>query len=55
MSITPAPQNPADLQALEEKLDPEMRFRPLVSPAQTVVKALLIALSIFHFYTLCVR
>ena len=37
--------------ALEEKFDPEMRFRPLGKAAATLVGALLIALSIFHYYT----
>ncbi|NBO15697.1 MAG: TRAP transporter fused permease subunit, partial [Betaproteobacteria bacterium] len=50
MTTQTAP-NPVDLQALEEKLDPEMRFRALIPPASSVVKLLLIALSIFHFYT----
>ena len=39
------------LKELEQKFDPEMRFRPLVAPAATVVGALLIALSLFHYYT----
>ncbi len=39
------------LQALEQKFDPEMRFRPLTAAAATLVGALLIALSIFHYYT----
>ncbi|TFZ00406.1 TRAP transporter permease [Ramlibacter henchirensis] len=39
------------LQELEEKFDPEMRFRPTVPPASVIVKWLLIALSCFHFYT----
>ncbi|WP_088280259.1 TRAP transporter permease [Ideonella sp. A 288] len=39
------------LQALEQKFDPEMRFRPLVRPASTLVGALLILLSAFHYYT----
>lgn len=51
MTVPNDPQTQADLQALEEKLDPEMRFRPLVAPAALVVKLLLIALSLFHFYT----
>ncbi|MRD47372.1 TRAP transporter fused permease subunit [Caenimonas koreensis DSM 17982] len=41
----------AKLQELEEKFDPEMRFRPTVPPALQIVKWLLIALSCFHFYT----
>jgi TRAP transporter 4TM/12TM fusion protein len=39
------------LQELEEKFDPEMRFRPTVHPATWIVMALLIALSLFHYYT----
>src|SRR5215213_6636844 len=39
------------LQELEEKFDPEMRFRPTVPPATVIVMALLIALSCFHYYT----
>ena len=39
------------LQALEEKFDPEMRFRRTVPPATRVVTVLLIALSCFHYYT----
>ena len=39
------------LQELEEKFDPEMRFRPSLPPATTIIKWLLIALSCFHYYT----
>ena len=39
------------LQELEEKFDPEMRFRPTLPPATLIVKWLLIALSCFHYYT----
>ena len=39
------------LQELEQKFDPEMRFRPVVPPATVLVRWLLIALSLFHFYT----
>jgi TRAP transporter 4TM/12TM fusion protein len=39
------------LQELEEKFDPEMRFRPTVEPATAIVVALLITLSLFHYYT----
>jgi len=38
-------------QELEEKFDPEMRFRPLRSPATLIVTGLLIVLSCFHYYT----
>ncbi len=36
---------------LEEKFDPEMRFRPIRSSAALLVTSLLIILSCFHFYT----
>jgi TRAP transporter 4TM/12TM fusion protein len=36
---------------LEQKFDPEMRFRPTWPPASTVLTVLLIALSCFHYYT----
>ncbi|MBE7425241.1 MAG: TRAP transporter permease [Ideonella sp.] len=36
---------------LEQKFDPEMRFRPTWPPASTLLAALLIALSCFHYYT----
>ncbi len=36
---------------LEEKFDPEMRFRPIWHPAALIVTALLIVLSCFHYYT----
>lgn len=45
------PLDDKKLQELEEKFDPEMRFRPVVPPAVHIVKWLLIALSCFHFYT----
>ena len=48
---TAAALDEAQLKALEEKFDPEMRFRPLGKAAATLVGALLIALSIFHYYT----
>ncbi|MFT3818565.1 MAG: TRAP transporter permease [Rubrivivax sp.] len=41
----------AELDALEQKYDPEMRFRPLTAGAATLVGALLILLSVFHYYT----
>jgi TRAP transporter 4TM/12TM fusion protein len=39
------------LRDLEEKFDPEMRFRATVPPAAWIIAALLIALSCFHYYT----
>src|SRR6476661_5646299 len=37
--------------SLEEKFDPEMRFRPLRPGTAWLVAGLLFALSMFHFYT----
>ncbi len=50
---TPAISLPDErkLQELEEKFDPEMRFRPTVPPATQLVKWMLISLSCFHYYT----
>lgn len=39
------------LEDLERKFDPEMRFRPLGATAALVAGGLLIALSLFHYYT----
>ena len=36
---------------LEEKFDPEMRFRPIRNSAALIVTSLLIVLSCFHYYT----
>jgi TRAP transporter 4TM/12TM fusion protein len=41
----------ADLAKLEAELDPEMRFRPLLPAAGWIVAGLLMALSLFHYYT----
>ena len=41
----------ADLHKLEEQLDPEMQFRPLLPIAGWLVAGLLFALSAFHYYT----
>ena len=49
--MTPTTLDPKALQELEEKFDPEMRFRPLTETAATIVGGLLILLSIFHYYT----
>ena len=40
--------DPRALAQLEEKFDPEMRFRPTLPPATVIVKWLLIVLSCFH-------
>ncbi len=50
-SALPSVLDDKALQELEEKFDPDMRFRPYVPPASLVVKGLLIALSCFHYYT----
>ena len=41
----------AELQKLEEQLDPEMQFRSLLPTAAWIVAGLLFALSAFHYYT----
>ncbi|MES2784120.1 MAG: TRAP transporter permease [Pseudomonadota bacterium] len=51
MTETVATLDEKKLQELEEKFDPEMRFRPTVPPALQIIKWLLITLSCFHFYT----
>jgi TRAP transporter 4TM/12TM fusion protein len=51
MTATPTTLDDRKLQELEEKFDPEMRFRPTVPPATWLVMVLLIALSLFHYYT----
>src|SRR3954462_3674011 len=43
--------DPRALVQLEEKFDPEMRFRATLAPATVIVKWLLIILSCFHYYT----
>ena len=49
--MTTATPDVKELQALEEKFDPEMRFRPLGKLTATLVGGLLILLSAFHYYT----
>src|SRR3982751_2654702 len=52
MSSAPAATlDDIELRQLEEKFDPEMRFRPLARPASLVVAGLLLLLSLFHYYT----
>lgn len=41
----------ADLAKLEAEYDPEMQFRPLLPAAGWLVAGLLLALSLFHYYT----
>jgi TRAP transporter 4TM/12TM fusion protein len=49
--MTTALPDDKTLLELEEKFDPEMRFRPSVPPATQLIKWLLVALSCFHYYT----
>jgi TRAP transporter 4TM/12TM fusion protein len=44
-------KTPEEIEALEEKLDPEMRFRPLLWGAGVIVTSLLFILSCFHYFT----
>jgi TRAP transporter 4TM/12TM fusion protein len=48
---TPTLPDERQIEALERKYDPEMRFRPLPRGSATLVGALLIALSLFHYFT----
>lgn len=41
----------AKAQALTEKFDPEIRFRPLAPVGTALVSFLLVSLSVFHYYT----
>ena len=49
--MTTALPDDRQLAELEQKFDPEMRFRPLAQPATGLVAALLVLLSGFHYYT----
>ena len=49
--MTTALPDDKTLAQLEQKYDPEMRFRPLTAMAATVVGGLLLLLSVFHYYT----
>jgi TRAP transporter 4TM/12TM fusion protein len=49
--VTTAATDPVEAQRLEQELDPEVRFRPLLPAAAVIVAALLFALSCFHYYT----
>ncbi len=52
MAVTAQPAlDEAKLAELEQKFDPEMRFRPTVPPARHIIKWLLVILSCFHYYT----
>jgi len=48
---TPDPSALIENRSLEEKFDPEMRFRPLLPGTAWLVAGLLISLSLFHYYT----
>lgn len=41
----------AEMKALEEKYDPEVRFRPLMPGMEWIVGGVLFVLSCYHFYT----
>jgi TRAP transporter 4TM/12TM fusion protein len=43
--------NAKQLEELEQRFDPEMRFRPLGVSATALIAGLLITLSLFHYYT----
>ncbi|MEF2074000.1 TRAP transporter permease [Consotaella aegiceratis] len=43
--------DPAALKELEERFDPEVRFRPLGRVAAAIAATLLFCLSLFHYYT----
>ena len=49
--MTTALPDDKTLAELEQKFDPEMRFRPLAQPAVGIVAVLLVLLSAFHYYT----
>ena len=53
MTVRPdaTPKTAEELRKLEEELDPEVRFRPLLPPVAWLVGSLLIVLSTFHYYT----
>jgi TRAP-type uncharacterized transport system fused permease subunit len=40
-----------DIKALEERFDPEVRFRPLGPTVGWIAALLLFSLSVFHYYT----
>lgn len=50
-SLSPMELDEAKARELEEQFDSEIRFRPLAPLAGRLVGALLIALSLFHYYT----
>jgi len=49
--MTTALPDDKTLVELEQKFDPEMRFRPLAQPPSAIVTALLVLLSAFHYFT----
>ncbi len=49
--MTTALPDDKTLAELEQKFDPEMRFRPLAQPALGIVAVGLVLLSAFHYYT----
>lgn len=49
--LAPLELDEAKARELEEKFDPEIRFRPLGPTAGWIVGGLLVVLSLFHYYT----
>ncbi len=50
-SLKPMELDEEKARELEEKFDSEIRFRPLLPVTARIVGALLIILSLFHYYT----
>jgi len=51
MTAVRPPELPASLKEIEETYDAEVRFRPTVPPASWLITGLLIAMSLYHYYT----
>ena len=51
VDAVPPPLSDDEIRALEERFDSEVRFRPLGPVVSLIVGGLLIALSLFHYYT----
>ena len=51
MTAVRPPAQPASLEEIEEEYDSDVRFRPTVAPASWLVTGLLIAMSLYHYYT----
>jgi len=51
MTAVRPPEQPASLKEIEETYDAEVRFRPTAPPASWLITGLLIAMSLYHYYT----